>query len=60
MLLRALAIAKKNLFSQTKNYFYYFNISFEMSRTVIFLMFSVLNIKYLAFRILDVSILILG
>ena len=51
---------KKNLFSQTKNYFFYFNITLEMSCTVVFLVFGVLNTIYSAFRILDTSTLILG
>ena len=51
---------KKNLFSQTKNYFFYFNITLEMSYTVVFLVFGVLNTIYSAFRILDTSTLILG
>ena len=51
---------KKKLFSQTKNYFFYFNITLEMSCTVVFLVFGVLNTIYSAFRILDTSTLILG
>ena len=35
---------KKNL--QTKTYFCYFNIVFEMSRIVVFLVFGVLNTKH--------------
>ena len=35
-------------------------IAFEMSRIVVFLIFGALNTKYLAFRIPDASILILG
>ena len=58
------AIAKKNIyiyiFSQTKNYFCYFNIAFNMSHTVVFLVFGVLNTKCLAFRTPNASILILG
>ena len=59
------AIAKKKyiyiyIFSQTKNYFCYFNIAFNMSHTVVFLVFGVLNTKCLAFRTPDASILILG
>ena len=50
---------KKNLFSQTKTYFCYFNIAFEMSRTTMFLIFGVLNTKYLPFRTLNASTLIL-
>ena len=50
---------KKILFSQTKTYFCYFNIAFEMSRTAMFLIFGVLNTKYLPFRTLNASTLIL-
>ena len=48
------------IFSKTKNYFCYFNIVFEMSRVVVFLVFGVLNTKYLPFRTLYASTLILG
>ena len=51
---------KKNLISQTKIYFCYFNIAFQMSRTIIFLVFGVLNTKYLPFRTLNTSTLMLG
>ena len=51
---------KKNLFSQTKNYFCYFNITVNMSHIVVFLVLGVLNTKYLAFRTPDASTLILG
>ena len=46
--------------SQTKTYFCYFNIVFKMSRTVVFLVFCVLNIKYLVFKTPSASTLILG
>ena len=49
---------KKNL--QTKTYFCYFNIVFEMSRIVVFLVFGVLNTKHLSFRISDANTAILG
>ena len=51
---------KKKLFSQTKNYFCYFNITVNMSHIVVFLVLGVLNTKYLAFRTPDASTLILG
>ena len=51
---------KKFLFSQTKTYFCYFNITFEMSRIVMFLVFGVINTKYLPFRTPNASTLILG
>ena len=57
--MRASTVAK-NLFSQTKTYFYYFNIAFEISRTVVFLIFGVLNTKYLPFRTPNASSLILA
>ena len=60
LFLKSINYCKRNLFSQTKNYFFYFNIEFEMSRTVVFSVFNVLNTKYLAFKILDTSTLILG
>ena len=49
---------KKNLFSQTKTYFCY--IAFEMSHTIVFLIFGVLNTKYLPFKTPNTSTLILG
>ena len=51
---------QKKLFSQTKTYFCYFNITFEMSHIVVFLVFCVLNTKYLPFRIHNASTLILN
>ena len=51
---------KKKKNSQTKTYCCYFNIAFEMFRTIVLLVFGVLNTKYLSFRIPDASILILG
>ena len=54
--LRALAIAKNiYIISQIKNYFYYFNITFEVSHFVVFLIFGILyfKYKYLAFKMLD-------
>ena len=45
---------------QTKTYFCYFNIIFEMSRRVILFVFDILNTKYLAFKTPNVSTLILG
>ena len=45
---------------QTKTYFCYFNIIFEMSRRVIFFVFDILNTKYLAFKTPNASTLILG
>ena len=48
------------IYSQTKTYFSYYNIAFKMSRTVVFLMFGVLNTKYLLFRTPNASTLILG
>ena len=41
---------KKKKNSQTKTYFFYINIAFEMSRAVVFLIYGVLNTKYLPFR----------
>ena len=58
--LRVSVVAGKKLFSQTKTYFCYFNIAFEMSRIVMFLVFGVLNTKYLSFRTPNASTLILG
>ena len=46
------------LFLQTKTYFCY--IAFEMSHTIVFLIFGVLNIKYLPFKTPNTSTLILG
>ena len=60
LFLKSINCGKKNLFSQTKTYFYYFNIAFEISRTVVFLIFGVLNTKYLPFRTPDTNTLILG
>ena len=57
--MRASTVAK-NLFSQTKTYFCYVNIVFEMSCIVVFLVFSVLNTKYLPFRTPNASSLILA
>ena len=53
-------LLQKNLFSQSKNYFFYINIAFEMSHTIVFLVFGILNTKYLAFRTPDATTLILG
>ena len=58
LFLKSINCCKKNLFSQTKTYFCYINIAFEM--TIVFLVFGVLNIKYLPFRTPNVSTLILG
>ena len=60
LFLKSINCGKRNLFSQTKTYFYYFNIAFEISRTVVFLIFGVLNTKYLPFRTPDTNTLILG
>ena len=46
------------LFLQTKTYFCY--IAFEMSHTIVFLIFGVLNTKYLPFKTPNTSTLILG
>ena len=48
------------IFSQIKTYFCYFNIVFKMSRIVVFLVFGILNTKYLAFKTPNASSLILG
>ena len=47
------------IFSLTKTYLCYFNIIFEMSPKVMFLVFGVLNTKYLLFRTFIVNTLIL-
>ena len=60
LFLKSISYCQKKLFSQTKNYFYYFNIAFEMSCTIVFLVFAVLNTKYLIFTIPNTSILILS
>ena len=46
------------IFSQTKTYLCY--IAFEMSHIIVFLVFGVLNTKYLPFRTPNASILILS
>ena len=51
---------KKKEKLQTKTYFCYFNIAFKTFGIVVFLVFGVINAKYLAFRTLDASTLILG
>ena len=50
LFLKNINCCKKKLFSQTKTYFCYFNIAFEMSCRVVFLVFGVINTKYLPFR----------
>ena len=51
---------KKKKKSQTKTYFCYFNIAFRTFGIVVFLVFGVINAKYLAFRTPDASTLLLG
>ena len=51
---------KKKKKSQTKTYFCYFNIVFEMLHVVAFLVFGVINTTYLPFRIPNASTLIIG
>ena len=60
LFLKSINYCKKNLFSQTKNYFRYFIIAFEMFFTIMFLVFGVLNTKYLTSKTPNASILILG
>ena len=60
MFLKSINCCKKIIFSQIKTYFYYFNIVFKMSGTVVFLVFGVLNTKCLAFKTPNASTLILG
>ena len=58
LFLKSINCCKKILFSQTKTYFCY--IAFEMSHTIVFLVFGVLNTKYLPFITPNASALILG
>ena len=51
---------KKKKKIQTKTYFCYFNIAFKTFGIVVFLVFGVINAKYLAFRTPDASTLLLG
>ena len=51
---------KKNLYSQSKTNFCYFNIVFEISRTIIFFVLGIQNTKYLPFKTPNVSTLIFG
>ena len=51
---------KKKKKKQTKTYFCYFNIAFKTFGIVVFLIFGVINAKYLVFRKPDASTLILG
>ena len=51
---------KKKKKSLTKTYFCYFIITFEMSLKIMFLVFGVLNTKYLPFRTFNATTLILG
>ena len=60
LFLKRVNCCKKYIFSQTKTYFCYINIVFEVSCKVVFLVFGILTIKYLPFRTPNASTLILG
>ena len=53
-------LPKKKKKSQTKAYFCYFNIVFEIFHVVAFLVFGVINTTYLPFRTPNASTLIIG
>ena len=60
MFLKSISCCQKKKKSQTKTYFCYFNIAFKTFGIVVFLIFGVINAKYLVFRKPDASTLILG
>ena len=63
LFLKSINCCKKKkiyIYSQTETYFCFFNIAFEMSRKVVFLVFGILNTKYLSFRTPNANTLIMG